>query len=170
MKLKDKASKLSFVIDAFINRLGQGVSWLTALLVILVCLDVMLRYAFNWSKNWILELEWHIFSILFLFGASYTLLYDKHVRVDLFYERWSKTRQNKMNAIGILFFLIPWCVVLMDTTWNYAMNSLSFGEGSSQPNGLPARYIIKFCIFAGILLLLIQGFSELIRSLIRNKN
>lgn len=168
--MRNQLSKLSFIIDGFVNRVGELISWISAILVILICFDVLLRYAFDWSQNWILELEWHLFSVLFLFGASYTLLYDKHVRVDLFYEKWSSTNQNKMNAIGICFFLIPWCIVLLDTSWNYAMNSLSFNEGSSQPNGLAARYIIKFCIFGGILLLLIQAVSELIRSLIRSKN
>lgn len=137
--------------------------------MILICFDVIMRYIWNSSKTWILELEWHIFSVLFLVGASYTLLHDKHVRVDLFYEKLSERKKNMINAIGMILFLTPWCIMILNTSWDYATNSLSFNEKSSQPNGLPARYVIKFFIWFGFALLLLQSLSVLIKAVIGSK-
>ncbi len=156
-------------IDGLVGRVGSVTSWLTLVLVILICLDVFMRYFLNTSKIWILELEWHLFSILFLLGASYTLLYDKHVRVDLYYDRIAQRKKNVVNAVGVLLFMVPWCLVVLDTSWDYASNSFSFREGSSQPNGLPARYLIKFMIWIGFLLLLLQALSVLIKAIFGHK-
>ncbi len=155
--------KISQLIDSTIDWIGRSVSWISLLLILLICIDVVMRYFLNTSKIWMVELEWHLFSILFLFGASYTLLHDKHVRVDLFYENYSDKHKRLVNAIGILFLVIPWCIIVLSTSWDYASNSFSFRENSPQPGGLPARYIIKYVIFFGYLLLLLQALSELIK-------
>lgn len=167
--MKEIFVKVSTSIDGLIERIGRGTSWLTLILMVLICGDVIMRYLFNSTKTWIIELEWHIFSVLFLLGASYTLLHDKHVRVDLFYEKMSPRTKDVINAVGVLLFLIPWCLMVMSTSWDYASNSFSFRENSSQPNGLPARYIIKFFIWIGFFLLLLQGISQLIKALIGTK-
>ena len=155
--------RISEIIDSVINVIGRSVSWISLLLILLICVDVVMRYFLQTSKIWMVELEWHLFSILFLFGASYTLLHDKHVRVDLFYENFSERNKRLANAIGILTLVIPWCFIVLLTSWDYATNSFSFRENSPQPGGLPARYIIKYVIFFGYLLLLLQALSELIR-------
>jgi TRAP-type mannitol/chloroaromatic compound transport system permease small subunit len=155
--------KVSDHTDRFIHRIGLSVSWLTLIMVILICMDVFLRYLLSSTKTWIIELEWHLFSVLFLLGLSYTFQHQKHVRVDLFYEKMSKKYRNLVDTVSILLFLIPWCIIVIHTSFDYAMNSWSFRETSPQPNGLPARYIIKFFISTGFVLLLIQGVSSLIR-------
>ena len=155
--------RISEIIDSVINVIGRSVSWISLLLILLICVDVVMRYFLQTSKIWMVELEWHLFSILFLFGASYTLLHDKHVRVDLFYENFSERNKRLVNAIGILTLVIPWCFIVLLTSWDYATNSFSFRENSPQPGGLPAIYIIKYVIFFGYLLLLLQALSELIR-------
>jgi TRAP-type mannitol/chloroaromatic compound transport system permease small subunit len=168
--LKKTFKYISQTIDAIIDIIGRAVSWLTLVLMILICGDVIMRYLFNSTKTWIIELEWHIFSILFLIGASYTLLHDKHVRVDVFYENLSLRKKDIINAVGIILFLIPWCLMLLDTSWDYASNSFSFREKSSQPNGLPGRYVIKFFIWIGFFLLLLQGISQLIKATVATKS
>lgn len=167
--MKQLLIKTSNAIDVLIERIGRGTSWLTLVLMILICGDVIMRYLFNSTKTWIIELEWHIFSVLFLLGASYTLLHDKHVRVDVFYEKMSDRNKDFINAAGLLIFLIPWCLMVLSTSWDYASNSFSFRENSAQPNGLPARYIIKFFIWIGFFLLLLQGISQLIKALLGTK-
>ena len=156
---------LSEVVDRLNDYIGRKTSWLTTVLMILICVDVLLRYLFSNTKTWVIELEWHLFGIIFLLGAAYTLLHDKHVRVDLFYERFSNKKKRWVNSIGMLLFLIPWCVVIIYYGFDYAANSFSFRQGSSQPNGLPARYIIKSFIALGFGLLLLQGISELIKNI-----
>ncbi len=152
-------------IDTFVNAVGQTVSWLTAILMVLICVDVILRYLFSSSANWIVELEWHLAAVIFLVGASYALLYDRHVRVDVFYERFGKSQKNMMNIIGIVVFLLPWAIVLIYHGWNYAASAYSYNQGSSQPNGLPARYIIKSFIPFGFFLLALTGLSVVIKSI-----
>ena len=151
-------------IDQLNTKLGNAVSWLTAVLMVIICIDVVMRYLFSSTKTWVLELEWHLFAIIFLIGAAYTLLEDKHVRVDLFYEKFSVRKKNIVNIIGVLIFLIPWSIVIIYYGYEYAINSYSFREGSPQPNGLPARYIIKSFIAIGFFLLFLQGLSVLIKS------
>jgi len=161
--MKNLLLKFAKGVDLLIDRLGSSVSWLTTILMIIICADVFLRYLLDQSENWIVELEWHLFAIIFLVGASYTLLHDKHVRVDLFYEKFSPAKKDFVNFLGILLFLIPWSLVILYYGWDYVANSFSFRESSSQPNGLPARYVIKSFIVIGFGLLLLQGLSGLIK-------
>ncbi len=154
--------KLADRIDQVIEWLGQKVSWLTLVLVFVICVDVFFRYAFNSTKTWILDIEWHLFSMIFLFGASYALKHDEHVRVDLFYQHFSMKKKSIINFIGSLFLLIPWCVVVIMHSFNYAMNSWYVKEGSPD-GGLSAWYPIKFCISIGFILLLLQAISIVIK-------
>ena len=168
--MKSSLLKISSAIDRTIDQTGQLVSWISLLLILLICVDVFMRYFLNTSKIWMVEMEWHLFSVLFLLGASYTLLHDKHVRVDLYYENYSHERKNIVNALGIIIFVIPWCLIILTTSWDYAANSFSFSEGSPQPGGLPARYLVKSVIFLGFFLLLVQAISILIKSLVSHKS
>lgn len=158
-------------IDRINEKLGKVCSWFTLILVLLVFFDVLRRYLFNASAAWIMELEWHIFALIFLFGAAFTFKHDKHVRVDLFYDKCDKKDKAWINFIGTLLFLIPWTIFIIYFSYSYASNSFSINEGSPDPGGLPARYIIKFCIPLGMTFLFLQAFSELIKSwlLISNK-
>lgn len=147
-------------IEKINEQVGRTVSWLTSLLVILVCFDVLRRRLMNDSETWVMELEWHLFALVFLFGAGYTLKHDKHVRVDLFYASFSERDKAWINLLGTLFFLLPWCILIVMVSWGYGMESWSIREGSPDPGGLPARYLIKFAIPFGISLLLFQGLAE----------
>jgi TRAP-type mannitol/chloroaromatic compound transport system permease small subunit len=150
-------SKLIHILENMIRHIGAASSWLNVFLVILICVDVLQRYLFNVSHNWMIELEWHFFGLIFLFGSAYTLQYDKHVRVDVFYTNFSDKKKALVNLLGHTFLLIPWCIVAIVTCYNYASNSYYIGEGSPNPDGLPAFYIIKYCMVVAFLLLLVQG-------------
>lgn len=146
------------------EKIGQASSWLTAILMVLVCFNVAMRYLFNHAEAWRTELEWHIFALIFLLAAGYTLKHDKHVRVDLFYAKFSEKKKALVNFTGTLLFLVPWCIVVIITAYHYAHSSWLMNEGSPD-NGLPARYIIKSMIALGFFLLLLQAFSLLFSSL-----
>lgn len=152
-------------IDKYIKWLGQKASLFNILLIGVIVLDVLLRYLFSNTKNWVLELEWHIYAIIFLLGISYALQKDEHVRVDLFYQKYTKKQKAWLNIIGHIVFLIPWCYVVLHTAFTYALNSFSFSEGSPNPGGLPMRYVIKFFIFLGFLMFLIQGISNIFKNI-----
>jgi TRAP-type mannitol/chloroaromatic compound transport system permease small subunit len=146
-------------IDGLNQWVGRGVAWVTLGLVLVVFVDVVMRYLFNVSFVFTQELEWHLFGFIFLIGAGYTLLHDGHVRVDIIYQRLGLKGRAWINLLGVLFFLIPGCIMVISTSWKFAANSFMMLEGSPDPGGIPLRFIIKGCIPVGFTLLLLQGFS-----------
>ncbi len=157
--------KIISFFDAVSIWVGKTVSWLTTVLVVVIFLDVIIRYFFNASQAWMTEFEWHLFAIVFLLGAAYTFTHDAHVRVDLFYANWSEKRKAWINLVGIVVLLIPWCLVVLRASNKYAYNSFRIGEASPDPAGLPARWFIKYMIVVGFVLLLIQAVSVLLKSI-----
>lgn len=151
-------------IESIIRWIGERSSYINLLLVFIICIDVFMRYAMNTTQTWVIELEWHLFALIFLLGASYTLQEDQHVRVDLWYGERSEKTKAWINLIGTLIFLVPWCLILINSSFNYATNSWMMNEGSPNPGGLPARYIIKYAITFGFILLLLQGIAIVYRS------
>ena len=165
-------------IDRINETVGRLVSWLTTFLMALVCLDVFIRLIYsilqrNWMPDlewtivgqaWIMELEWHFFALIFLLGAGYAYKHDKHVRVDLFYAKFSRRDKALVNIVGNVVFLIPWCIVIAYASFQYAWRSFSIRETSPDPGGLPALYLIKFAITIGLILLLLQAISSTIRA------
>lgn len=154
-------------IDALTERVGRLTAWVTVLLVLLVVYDVVMRYSFQVTTAAMVELEWHLFSLIFLLGASYALKHDKHVRVDVFYHRWSPKRQSWINLLGQLLFVIPFSAVWLRSSLRFAQNSYIIRETSPNPDGLPAWYLIKAVMVLAALLLLLQSIAELLRQGLR---
>ncbi len=153
------------IIDKIVKQIGTLVSWLTLLLVLVIVTDVLLRYVFNSTSAASFELEWHLFALIFMLGASYTLQQDKHVRVDVFYHRFSEKNKAWVNAIGTIFLLLPFCSIAFWESLSFVESSFIFKETSPDPGGLPARYIIKASIPIGFFLLGLQGINLLLRSI-----
>lgn len=153
-------------IDGVNEWLGKGVSYFNHLLVWLICLDVLMRYFFDASQIWIMEVEVYFYAFIFLLGSGFALRHNRHVRVDVFYARMTSRRKALVDLIGGLFFLMPWTIVIMLVSWDYAAISFKIGEGSSQPGGLPALWLLKFCIFFGFFFLFLQGLSSMGRALL----
>lgn len=153
-----------------INRLneaiGRGVSWVSLIMVLVVTTDVIMRYAFKKSFVFVQELEWHLFGVLFLIGAGYTLLHDAHVRVDIFYQRLNEKQKAWVDLLGTLFFLLPGCYLVISTSWQFLVNSWVIREGSPDPGGVPARYLLKAMIPLGFSLIALQGVSLGLQSLL----
>ncbi|MGD8250734.1 MAG: TRAP transporter small permease subunit [Desulfobacterales bacterium] len=146
-------------IDTLNIWVGKGIAWVTTLVVLVVFVDVVMRYAFKKSYVFTQELEWHLFAVIFLMGAGYTLYKDGHVRVDIFYQRLSEKGKAWVNFLGVLFFLLPGCYMVIATSWKFVGNSFAVMEGSPDPGGIPYRYLIKACIPAGFILITLQGIS-----------
>ncbi len=153
------AKTLSAIIDHVNEFTGRAVAWLTAALVLVVTADVFSRYCLNRSVVAIQEVEWHLFSAIFLIGAGFTLKHNRHVRVDVFYSRLTPRGQALINVFGCLVFLVPFCAIVVWAGSEFAYNSFSYRETSPDPGGLPARYVIKAIIPVGFLLVLLQGVS-----------
>ena len=158
---------LSRWIDTLNEWIGRGVAWVTLGLVLVVFIDVVMRYLFNTSFVFTQELEWHLFGFIFLIGAGYTLLHDGHVRVDIIYQRLSHKGRAWVNFCGVLIFLIPGCLMVIDTSWKFTATSFAMLEGSPDPGGIPFRFLLKGCMPVGFTLLLLQGISLGIHSLMQ---
>lgn len=153
-------------IEAINEMVGRSVSWVTFGLVLVVFTDVIMRYLFKTSFVFVQELEWHLFSVIFLIGAGYALLHDEHVRVDIFYQRLSVRNKAWVNLIGTAFFLFPGCYMIIVTSIPFAYDSFLIMEGSPDPGGVPLRFIIKSMIPIGFIFVALQGLSLLIKSLL----
>jgi TRAP-type mannitol/chloroaromatic compound transport system permease small subunit len=154
-------------IDSLNEWIGRGVAWISLGLVLVVFVDVVMRYLFKTSFVFTQELEWHLFAFIFLIGAGYTLLKDGHVRVDIFYQRLGYKSRAWINLLGVILFLIPGCTMIIVTSYKFVHNSWSIMEGSPDPGGIPLRFIIKGCITVGFVLLLLQGISLGMHSLLQ---
>ncbi len=140
--------------------LGQKVSWLSFALVLLIGLDVTLRYALGMTRIWVIELETYLFSLLFLLGGPWTWARDEHVRVDIFYTQKSPKQKRRINLFGHLLLFLPWTWILMQVGWQFFYESWLIREGSAQAGGLPALYVIKFAMLLGFVLLFLQGVAH----------
>lgn len=158
------------IVEAINKRLGAITSWLTLVLVLIITYDVIVRYIFDESSVALQELEWHIFAVIFLLAAGYTFLIDDHVRVDVFYTRYSVKKKSITNLIGSLFFLIPFCVVGILSSLNFVEFSFSVREMSPDAGGLPARYILKSFIPISFFLLFLQGIATAFKSVLKLKD
>ncbi|MHA7058340.1 TRAP transporter small permease subunit [Aquimarina sp. M1] len=157
--------KIINFLDCVSEKTGVFVSWIAVLLATVIGVDVIIRYIFQFSFIWIIETEIYLFGILFLIGSGYTFKYGKHVRVDVFYTRLSLKGKAWIDLLGGAFLLIPWCYVVIVSSWYYGVSSFAMNEGSPQPGGLPALYVLKFCITLGFMFLLLQGVSEMLKSI-----
>ncbi|MFP7756096.1 TRAP transporter small permease subunit [Thermodesulfobacteriota bacterium B35] len=158
--------RVSRWIDRLNLLVGRIVSWVTLLVVLVVFVDVVMRYIFNTSFVFTQELEWHLFAFIFLMGAGYTLLREGHVRVDIIYQRLDRKGRAWVDLVGVLLFLIPGCYLVLATSIPFVLSSYVTGEGSPDPGGIPYRFLIKSCIPAGFFLLLLQGLSMAIKALL----
>ena len=153
-------------IDALNERIGQAVSWLALLIVLVQFLIVVGRYVFGIGSIWVQELIVYMFGFLFMLGAAYTLRHDGHVRVDIFYREAPPRSKALVNLIGSILFLIPVCALIFWVAWPYVMQSWSIWEGSQEASGIPARYLQKTAILGFAVLMALQGLSMAIRSVL----
>lgn len=153
-------------ISEAIDWLNQKLGDVCNLLVLLACVvsagNAMIRYAFGYSSNSWLELQWYMFAIFVMFGASYTFKRNEHVRVELLYLMLSERGQIWVDLIGTLCFLIPSCLLLSYLSWPFFMQAYNVGEISSNAGGL-VRWPIKIVVPVGFVLLALQGISEVIK-------
>jgi TRAP-type mannitol/chloroaromatic compound transport system permease small subunit len=154
-------------LSRWIDYLGERTGRLANLMILLSCVisatNALVRYGFDWSDNWALELQWYLFGAAVMLGASYTFQRNEHVRVDLIYGRVSERGKRLIDIFGIVLFLLPACLLFTWLSWeSLFMPSWRILEQSSNAGGL-ARYPIKLVVPVGFTLLALQGISELIK-------
>jgi len=156
--------QFSCLIDALSERVGRATIWLVLIVVIISAGNAVSRFAFNLSSNALLEIQWYLFSAIFLFSAAYVLKKNEHIRIDVVAGRLSERTQNWIDVFGLLIFLLPMALLIAYLSWSVFMNAWSTGEGSPNPGGL-IRWPVRLLVPIGFALLILQGISELIKRL-----
>jgi TRAP-type mannitol/chloroaromatic compound transport system permease small subunit len=154
--------KFSRGIDAFTRWMGKRLAWLILVAVVVSALNAIVRKTFDTSSNSWLELQWVLFSIVFLLCSSWTLLDNEHIRIDIVNNMMPKQVRNSIDIIGHAFFLLPLTIVMIITGGPFFMRSVEINEQSGNAGGLP-QWPAKSLIIIGFTLLLVQGISELIK-------
>jgi TRAP-type mannitol/chloroaromatic compound transport system permease small subunit len=156
-------------MERFFNRIGDFLGLISSILFLLLLLnvvyDVVMRYVFNDVSIAFQEMEWHLFSAVFLLGVPYAIKSGGHVRVDIFYERLSYRVKAIIDILGTLFFLLPFCLLVAWYGVDFAKESYALGETSGDPGGLPYRWIIKAVIPVSFLFMAVSGVGLLLNSL-----
>jgi len=158
--------KLTQAVESLNVWVGRAASWLYPVLMVVIIYNVVMRYGFGRGSIMLEELQWHLYSAAFLMGLAYTYAENDHVRVDVVYAHLTPRKQAWIDLFGCIFLLIPFAGLLTWNAWPYFIDSWHFNERSDVPSGLPARYVIKFVLFAGMLLLLLQAVVVALRKLI----
>jgi TRAP-type mannitol/chloroaromatic compound transport system permease small subunit len=162
----DDLTKLYKSIDAINRKLGLTVAWLALGMVLVQFTVVISRYVFSVGSIPAQETIWYMHGALFMLGAGYTLLRDGHVRVDVFYREATAKRQALTDLLGVLFFLLPICVLIIWMSWGYVINAWTVLEGSTETNGIPTIFALKTVVPIATLFLALQAVSMAARCLI----
>ena len=156
--------KLSSLIDGLNERVGRGMIWLVLIVVVISAGNAVFRFAFNMSSNALLEIQWYLFSAIFLLSAGYVLKRNEHIRIDVLFGRYSERTQNWIDVFGFIAFLLPMGILVGYLSWFVFTLAWTSGEMSSNAGGL-IRWPVRLMMPVGFVLLVLQGLSELVKRL-----
>jgi len=157
--------KLERMINRFSDALGYLAGFLMILMLLNVFYDAIMRYFFKTGSIAMQEMEWHLFSVIFLIGIAYTLKEDGHVRVDIIYDHFSNKGKALVNIIGTLLFLLPISWLIADGSIGFVKEAYNFNEISGDPGGLTHRYLIKAVIPASFVLVMVSACGFILRNI-----
>jgi TRAP-type mannitol/chloroaromatic compound transport system permease small subunit len=157
-----RTKNLAAGIDRFVDAVGRFTAWSSFTLAVVMAGNVLLRYAFNTGSVWSQELEWHLMSPICLFGMSYALRHGEHVRVDVAFASFPQPLKLLIEFISALIGLI-FCLIVVKLSWAYVMQSWSVNEGTANPGGIEARYLLKSLIPIGFALMALQYLAQAIQ-------
>jgi TRAP-type mannitol/chloroaromatic compound transport system permease small subunit len=152
------------LIDRFTDRCGRLLAWLGLGMALLTALIVVMRYGFNVGSILAQEAVIYMHGSLFLLGAAYALKTGAHVRVDIFYRSFSARAQAWVNSLGGIIFLMPLCIFILISSWDYVGESWAMREASPEPGGIPAVFLLKTLIPLAAVNLALQGAAEILRN------
>lgn len=185
MTLTNLLQKIINYINTISEWTGRLIAWLILVMVLIIVYQASMVALFSTGSVALQELQWHLFALVFLLGAAYTLKHDDHVRIDLIYQsHWLKEKHRAwINFLGSIFLLIPFCLLIIIASWpfvsaaiNYTLAfndswpfisiTIHYMEGSPDPGGLPYRILLKAAIPIGFSLLILQGIANSLTSLL----
>ncbi len=159
----DRSIKMCDAMDSFVQKIGHFFMWTNGLLIIAIIVQVVLRYGFGKGLVVLEELQWHLYAVGIMFGASYAMTLDSHIRVDIVHANLSEKWRYRWDLFGIIFLLMPFVVIVFHQSLDFVWEAWRVGESSDAPSGLPFRWLIKGVIPASFGLLAIAVISRAIR-------
>ncbi len=168
----DKKNKHGFLNlpDRTIIGIGNKTSWLIAVLIVTILVQVVLRYVFHKSYVALEEIQWHLYAVVVMLSFSYSFVKDSHIRLDIMHSRFSMSTKEKIEIMGIIFFLWPIIFVFFMHSLEFVAESFRLGERSDAPMGLGCRWAIKSIIPISFFLLFCGSLSRLIQAVSYFKN
>ena len=164
-------NKFADGIDTIIRSIGHVIMWTNLVLIAVIILQVILRYGFGRGLVILEELQWHLYALGIMFGASYALALDSHIRVDIVHARLSEKWRYRWDLFGIIFLLLPFAIVIFHQSLDFVQESWRVNERSDAPLGLPWRWAIKSVIpiSFGLLIAATVGRAVRIIAILRRK-
>ena len=156
--------QFSYYLDRISKYAGFFAAVSVVILSLLVVYDASMRYLFSAGSIALQEVEWHLFDVVFLLGLTYALKHDKHVRVDIFFERYSKDTRAIVQILSMLLLVIPFSLLFLNDAFDMTLQSYIQHEVSSDPGGLTHRWMIKAVLVLAFVLLVLQAFSEIVKA------
>lgn len=154
------------IVDRANEKLGQLLGFLVWMVAVVCAVVVVLRYGFHMSFTWMQELYVWIHAVVFLAAASYAMLLNAHVRVDIVYSKWSTKTRTIVEIIGALIFTLPWMLILAWLAWPFIVDSWSIWEGSPQPNGMPGVFLLRTMLLVFCALMTLQCLAIIARGIL----
>lgn len=154
--------KLSSAVDALSSRVGNFIRWLVLASVLISAGNAIVRKLFNFSSNSYLEIQWYLFAGVFMLGAGFALLRNSHVRIDFLSGKLSRRTNAIIDSLGMVVFIVPFCVIMIWLSWPLFTNAFNTGEMSQNAGGL-IRWPVYLLMPIGFALLLLQSLSELVK-------
>ena len=164
-EVQETANKFSDVVDNIIRAIGHVLMWANCVVIVVIILQVILRYGFGHGLVILEELQWHFYAVAFMFGLSYAVVTDSHVGMDLIYEKLSPKWQCRWDIFGILVLLLPFAFLLCYQSLDFVYESWRLNERSVAPQGLPWRWAIKAVIPLSFGLVVLAAVSRLVRTI-----
>ena len=159
-------AKLEAHIDNVIKHIGQLIAWFTLVMVVIMTVIVVLRYGFDIGWIAMQESVVYMHAIVFMLGAAYTLNQDEHVRVDIFYQKFSAKKRAWVDLLGTLLILFPVCIFLFVYSLEYVMSSWNILEGSGEAGGIPGVFALKTLLLVMPILFALQGLATAIKQIL----
>jgi TRAP-type mannitol/chloroaromatic compound transport system permease small subunit len=160
---EQSSNKFSDVTDAVIRGIGHFFMWTNIVLIVVIILQVVLRYGFGYGLVILEELQWHLYALGIMFGASYAIMMDSHIRVDIIHARLSQKWRNRWDLFGIVFLLLPFAIMVFHQSLDFVYESWRVNERSDAPMGLPWRWAIKGVIPVTFALLIAATVARAVR-------
>jgi len=152
-------------LTSIVTTITTKTAWINLLVMFTILIQVTLRYGFHAGEAWVDEFIWHLYAF-FMFGLSYAITTDSHIRVDIVHMKFTKKKQRIIEVLGIVFLIMPFTIIIFDHSVGWVHHSFMANEFSENTTGLPYRWVVKSLLPISLVLIFIASLSELIKNIV----